>query len=83
MSYLGFFYRAIGRRFSTILLTSTVGVFVYDFTINNATDAFWDYVSLFFYSHGLYYIKIYVFQCNKGKQWKDIKLTLGGAEEEE
>lgn len=43
MSFLATFNRTVGRRYSTLFLTVAVGTFVFDLTVNRATDAFWDW----------------------------------------
>ncbi|KAF8359539.1 hypothetical protein PRIPAC_94534 [Pristionchus pacificus] len=50
-------YRFVTRRFSTLLIASTAGAFTLNYTLNKATDLYWDTV-------------------NKGKQWKEVKLTI-------
>ncbi len=34
-------YRGVGRRFSTLVLTSVVAVYLFDAMFNKATEAFW------------------------------------------
>lgn len=45
MGVFGAYYRNVGRRFSTLLLTVTVGAYLFDLTFNKGTEAIWDWVS--------------------------------------
>lgn len=45
MAIQGIFYKTVARRFSTLLLACAAGAYVFDLTINGATNAYWDTVS--------------------------------------
>uniref|UniRef100_A0AC35F385 Complex III subunit 9 n=1 Tax=Panagrolaimus sp. PS1159 TaxID=55785 RepID=A0AC35F385_9BILA len=45
MAIQGIFYKTVARRFSTLLLACAAGAYVFDLTINGATNAYWDTVN--------------------------------------
>uniref|UniRef100_A0AC34FR87 Complex III subunit 9 n=1 Tax=Panagrolaimus sp. ES5 TaxID=591445 RepID=A0AC34FR87_9BILA len=42
MAIQGIFYKNVARRFSTLLLACAAGAYVFDLTINGATNTYWD-----------------------------------------
>ena len=49
MGVAGIFYRTFGRRFSTILLASVTGAFVFEVFIDGTVEKTWDRVNHYYY----------------------------------